>query len=248
MSQVFTAKKICEEALGAIGAFPVTESAADPEHLRRAMTWLDLLLAQLAGSTRLFALVPATITLTLEAGEDEYNLVETLGTELPTDKIQFPVNAWLEDGSGNRTPLTIHPRDKFEAIKTVTTTTGPPTCIYIDRLAAAPTLFTYPTVDASDTTPWIIKLDVQTYAPNVAPAGVTGTQPSGSVLTNFSQAWQRYMIVALAHDLGMGPIYKLSEQRLTRLDTKAKEAKTDLLAFENREHDTEPPVCEPWGL
>lgn len=250
MSQVFTAKQIAEEALGAIGAFPVTESAADPEHLRRAMTWLDLILAEIGGNNKIFALIPATLSFPLINGQSDYNLNQTLGANLPPEKIQNPVEAWLEDQAGNRTPIEIATFDKFEAAKTASSPspTGPPCLIHIDRLADTPILRTFPAADVADTNTYTLKLAVQTYAPNVAPAGVTGTQSQGAILTKFRQAWQRYLILQLAHDLGSGPIFKIAQTSLDNFAKKAGGSLLDLKAYENREHDTEDPVGEPNGL
>jgi hypothetical protein len=244
MSAVLPAVTICERALRAIGAFPVTESAADGEQLREAMTWLDLIMAEQAGATRLWFLVPATLSLTLTNGTSVYNLDQALGANLPIDQIQFPVEALLQYPSGRQEPLPIVNRDAFQAIEEKTAH-GPPRLIYIDRLPI-PTLTTWPTPPSTDPNTWIIKLDVQTYAPNVAPAGVTGTQPQGSIQTNFRQAWQRWLIVQLAHDLGSGPIFKLPETSLNRFGKMASTAKLALESFENREHQTTPPVGEAW--
>lgn len=246
MSKVLPAAQICAEALRAIGAFPVTESAPDGEQLRTAMTWLDLIMAQLAGTTRVFALVPATLEIAIVNGTQQYDLTTELAADLPIDRTQFPVDAWLEDGDGNRSPLTIVTRNKFEDVSK-TSETGVPCWIYIDRLPSSPQLYIFPTPDSTDTTEYVIKLVVQKYAPNVAPAGVTGTQPSGSIAHGFSVAWQRHLIAQLAHDLGAGPIVKLPETSLNRFMGMAAQAKAQIEAFENREHDTEPPIVEPWG-
>ena len=246
MSSQRTAKQICERALRAIGAFPVTDSAADGEQLREAMDWLDLILAERAGVGKLFSLIPATLSMPITNGTQSYNLHSALGTDLPVDRIQFPIQAWLEDAAGNRSDVQIVKSETFEAVSKADVI-GPPTMIHIDRLATTPILRIYPTPAVSDTTVWTIKLIVQTYAPNVAPGGVTGTTPSASVLTNFRQAWQRYLICQLSHDLGAGPIQKLPETSLTRFAGMAKQAKDELFAFENREHDDEAPIGEAFG-
>jgi hypothetical protein len=244
MSAVLSAVAICERALRAIGAFPITDSAADGEQLREAMTWLDLIMAEEAGSTKLWFLIPATISLTLTNGTSSYPLNTALGANLPLDQIQFPVEALLQYPDGKTHPLPIVHRDQFQAIEDKAAT-GPPRLIYIDRLPS-PTLTTWPTPPATDPNTWIIQLDVQTYAPNVAPAGATGTQPQGSIQTGFRQAWQRWLVAQLSHDLGAGAIFKIPETSLNRFGKMASLSKTALEAFENREHETVPPVCEPW--
>lgn len=243
MSRQRTAKEICERALRAIGAFPITDSAADGEQLREAMEWLDIIMAERAGVQRMFSLIPATLPILLTNGTTSYDLNSALGADLPVDRVQFPVEAWIEDAAGNRYPIEIATRETFEGVSKADTP-GRPVMIYIDRLAVSPKLSIYPTPPTSDPTVWTIKLVVQTYAPNVSPGGVTGTTPSASVLTNFRQAWQRWLIFQLSHDLGSGPIFKLPETSLTRFAGNAKVSKDDLNAFENQEHDTEAPVCD----
>lgn len=243
MSQVLTANQICERALRAIGAFPVTDPTADGEQVREAMFWLDLNMAQLAGSTRLFFFVQQQLSIVLTNGTTSYNLNNALGANLPIDGVQFPIEAWLQWPANDRKPLPIVTRDIFNSTSNPAET-GLPRMIYIDRLPV-PTLQIFPTPSVSDANVYTVLLDVQTYAPNVAPAGVTGTQPSGTALTKFRQAWQRYLIAQLSHDLGSGPIFKLPESSLNRFGKMASSARTELEAFENREHDDLPPIGEP---
>jgi hypothetical protein len=245
MSKVLTAKEISELALGATGDFPVTESAADPEQLRRAMQWLDLLIAQSAGTMKLFSLIPATIPLPLTAGQQTYVLNEELGADLPVDRIQFPVNAWISDAAGNRYPLEIVKSDVFER-RCKDTQPGRPQVIYIDRLPS-PTLRTWPIVDVNDPTVWTIKLDVQTYAPNVAPSGVTGTQVQASRAHSFRQAWQRWLVLQHTIDIASGPITKLPQTSIDNWRKEAVTAKLALEAFENQEHETSAPIVDAWG-
>lgn len=240
MSRLLTAKEVCERTLRAIGEFPVTMSAADGEQLREAMFWLDLIQAQIAGSTRLFNLIPQTLSITITNGTTSYDLNTALGADLPLDRVQFPVMAWLEDASGNRSDITIVTRDKFEEVSKASET-GTPVMIHIDRMPTARLRF-YPTPAVGSGT-WTLKLVVQTYAPNVAPSGVTGNTPSGSALHGFHQSWQRWLILRLNIDLAGGPITKLPDSSLNNWRKDEVEAKKDLLAFQNREHETEPPIC-----
>lgn len=246
MSRVMTAKDIGCRALRAIGAWPTTESAPDGENLREAMIWLDMIMAEIAGTERLFSRVtPSMLTFALVNGTSSYDFNATLGAALPADGIEFLVDAWLEDASGNRYSIEIVNREKFENVAKPADT-GRPIWIYLDLAGqpTAPLLRIFPTPDATDPTVWSLKLVGQTYAPNVAPSGVTGTIPQSTVLHQFGQAWQRFLTAQLAHDLGAGPIFKLPEASLTRFSAMAVGSKTRLLAFNNREHETTPCVGE----
>jgi hypothetical protein len=275
VSQVLTAAQICEQALRNIGAFPVTDSAADGEQLRQAMTSLDLIMAQIAGTNEIFFLVQQQLPIPIINGTGIYDLANSLGANFPIEGTQFPLQAWLFTGDdlgginfpdssvgegapddtdvgmasltspfGPRCPLRIATRSEFNSTHNPGET-GPPRMIYIDRLPE-PTLKIFPTPDVADTETYTILIDLQTYAPNVAPGGVTGTQASGSVLTKFRQAWQRHLIYQLSHDLGSGAIFKIGESSLNRFGKLASQAKLELEAFENREHDDAPPICDAY--
>lgn len=246
MSRVLTANDICARALRAIGAFPVTDSAPDGEQLREAMYWLDLLMAETVGVGQMFSRYTDTLDLPITNGTGSYDFFTSLGSELPTDRIQYIENAWCEDGNGNRWPIEVTTREKFEDVSR-SDESGRPVWLHIDR-TASPTLRIFPTPATTDTTEYTLKLVCQMYAPNVAPAGVTGTQPSGSVLHDLGQAWQRWLVLRLSLDLGSGPITKLPESSLARFERMAAQAEQALEASENREHETSDPLCEPWGM
>lgn len=244
MSRVLTASDICERGLRAIGSFPMSESAPDGEALREAMTWLDLIMGETVGTERMFSRIASTMSLPIVNGTQAYDLYTALGSDLPPDRLQFIVDAWLEDADGNRCALEIVGKQKFENVERPDET-GRPRWINIDiQSQNAPVLRTFPTVEATDPQTYFVKLIGQRYAPNVAPGGVTGTQPSGSVLHEFGQAWQRWLVLQLSHDLGSGPIIKLPEASLNRFGKMATDAKTRLDAFENRPQDTTAPIGE----
>lgn len=245
MSRTLKAVEICSRALRLIGKFPVTDTAPDGEDLREALHWLDLLMAEHAGTGRRFFLIPAEpMRIPLVADTATYDLADDV-QNVPADGFQFPVDAVLEDEQGNRTPLTIVARDTWDA-KTNMATSGAPCEVFIDRLAAEPKLSVYPVPAESDL--WTVVLNVQTYAPNVAPAGVSGSRPQGATETNYRQAWQRWLIYRLAIDLGNGAIVHLPLDRIASYERQARAAELELDAYENREHDTEAPVAQPYGM
>lgn len=247
MSRILTAAEIATRALRAMGQFPITDNSPDPAALAEAMRWLDMLMAETAGTERLFSRVtPTTLSLTLTNGTSSYDFYAALGSQLPTDRLQFIVDMWLEDGNGNRFTIDIVTRERFEDVDKPAET-GQPRWVYIDRAqlpSATPTLRIFPTPASTDTTVWTLKMVGQRYAPNVAPGGVTGTLPLSSVLHDFGQAWQRWLVLANARDISSGPVQKLPQASIDNFAKMAMEAKTRLLAFENREDDTSPPVCD----
>ena len=331
MSQVLSAKQTCERALRAIGNFPIADSSADGASLREAMIWLDLILAENAGTNKLLFLIPSPdlVSFTVANGVGTYDLLDALGADAPVDGVQFPVSAHIVTPSGpsvvnfggaipgaiavgqavadlstpanvpnpttvqainasaqqitlsgpstvlagetlqfssspatnvvslgtiggtgmvagtstfHRREVRIVTRDVFMAARDPNEN-GHPRMVYIDRLPDSQ-LYFHPFPAATDPGLYVLQLDVQTYAPNVAPAGVSGKRTQGETLTNFRQAWQRYLVAQLSHDLGAGPIFKIGEASLNRFGKMAAEAKERLEAFENREHDDLAPICE----
>lgn len=247
MSNILSAKDICERSLRAIGAFPVTESAPDGEQLREAMFWLDMELAELSGTNPLLFQQQEPTGFALTPGEREYRLSNAMGSAYPSEGIQFPRGAWLQDEDGNRYDVTIISRSAWNA-KAEPEQEGRPEEVYLDRLLEGPTLYTFPTLPEDEEETWTLYLDVQTFSPNVAPGGVTGKQPQGSIKTLMRPAWQRWAVFRNAMDIGAGPVAKISESSLTRFQKYAEQALAELLAFENREHDTEVPGTMPWGM
>jgi hypothetical protein len=240
MARILTAKEICERALRAIGAFPLSESAPDGEQMREALFWLDLIMAEVGGTARLFHLIPEGVGLKLKAGQSKYPLKASLAADYPIDGIQFPVDAHLRTPGGRRRPLMIVTRQTWETVDQLDAP-GIPRLVYIDR-QSLPTLWTYPSLPAGVAGEFVIELDVQRYTPNVAPGGVTGQAPQGSVLHGFGEAWQRFLIERLSQDLASGPIIKLPEQSIARFESQAMKAYAALMRFQNQEHDTEDPI------
>lgn len=248
MSRVLTAAEICHRALRAIGKFPVTETAPDPENEAEAMLYLDMILAEAVGTERMFKRFPETLSFDITNGTQDYDLYAELGDDLPTEGLEFVVQAYIEDGNGNRKPLEVVTREKFEDVSKPAET-GPVCFIHVDRnVENAPTLRIFPTPPTTDTNTYTIFLVCQRYAPNVSPGGVTGSQPQSSVAHEFAQAWQRWLVFQLADDLGSGPILKLPNESLVNFRAKHVPSKLKLLAFNDREQETTPPICEAWGM
>lgn len=193
MSRVLTATGIGSLALATIGAFTVNDTAPDPIHLQRTMQFLDMLLAETVGTRRMFHRIePGVLSLAITNGTQSYNLYTALGASLPADGIQFVVAAWCEDQDARRWPVEIVNQQKFETV-CEPDKTGPPEWMHLDA-TADPTLRIYPIPDSSDTNTYTLKLQVQKYAPDVAPGGITGTMPLTSVMHDFGQTWQRWMV------------------------------------------------------
>lgn len=232
-------REICERALRKINAFPITDTAADPEHLNEALYWLDMVLAELSGHARLWWWLTGTLSFALAASTQSYALKATLGSGYPAEGLLYPVECWYEDAAGNRTPLKIVRRDTFEE-RVKAGQTGDPAMVWIDRLGE-PTLWVWPVPAATGKT---LKLVYQTLSPQVAVQQPAGRPAQGNAPIDFPATWNLWAVTRLSAELGDGPIRSLPSSRIEAWRGQAERTKQMLLAFDNREHETEPPIIE----
>lgn len=243
MSRVLNANEICGFALRMVGAWPTSETAPLAEHLREALFRLDLIMAENAGVREVFHLQPPAIEVDLTNGQQAYNLRTLLLTQYPSQGIMFALDAALVLPSGTALPLEIVSREKWDRIPNLAQH-GVPVLAYLDRLTTDSMLRLWPVPAPSDTTLYKLRLNVQQGAPNLAPTGLSGARAEDTNVTGLRAAWQRFMIYSLAYDLGNGAINKQPIARLQLWKQDRDQAKGDIEAFENREHDTEPPIVD----
>lgn len=247
MSRTLDANEICSRSLRMVGEHPTSETAPAGEQLREAMFWLDLLMATNAGVREVFHLQPRTATLTLVPGQKDYSLQTIMGSAFPADGFSFPTDANLRWPGGNVLPLPIVKKQQYSAIGRPDDT-GVPRLLYLDRLPTASRLLTWPTLPATETQTYQILLDFQQSSPDLSPAGVSGARPNGTVVTGLRNAWQEWIILKLAIRLGSGPINKQPITQISLWEKQAAEIKVELDAFENRQHETTPPICASYGI
>lgn len=235
MSAVLTSREIAEEALRKIGAYSRADTGADPEDLRIALNWLDLIMSEFSGTTRVLWLVQRPFQFPLLANVQDYNLLDEAATAgAATADFEFIVSATLVwNNGGQRRPLELLRCDQFNR-RSRDSITGVPCVAYVDRLKA-PTLSLYPVPTADDT--YTCELSVQSFPSSTADyQNVAGVQ-GGLDAPGIRKSWQRWAILKLAAELGDGPVRRLSPAEIDRYKRDADIAEKKLLGFENREHD-----------
>lgn len=247
MSKVLNANELCGHALRMVGAWPTSETAPLAEHLREALFRFDLLMAENAGVREVFHLQLPTIEVELTNGQQSYNLRSLLLTEYPSQGIMFPIDAAIVLSSGTALPVEIVTREKWDRLPNLINY-GVPIFAYMDRLVADSMIRLWPYPAVGDTTVYKLRLNLQQGAPNLAPSGVTGAKAEDTNVTGLRAAWQRYFIYALAYDLGDGAINKQSPQRLQLWAKERDAALARIEIFENRDHDTEPPIVDGYRI
>jgi hypothetical protein len=245
-----TARQICEGALRMTGAYAVNDTAPRPQDMGVALELLDDLIGELSGVMECFWLLTSTLTIPLIADTQSYDVRTALGSDYPSQGIEYFRDAWIENTSGERCPIEIGTRAKFES-QSPQDSTGIPCLIHIDRLAPIQTLRVWPV--PTDAT-WSLKVVIQALSPTVRGVGpVPKARDGESISTSLPSSWNRWTKFALAADCGSGPVRRLPTSETNNWRVIANAAKNDLLAFQNREHETTPPIVasmdipyDPW--
>lgn len=227
MSVLFSARQVAEEALRLIGAYSPNDSAADGVELDIALTWMDLNLSQLAGTRQLWFLVSSSSTVPMVADQASYDLSDIL-----TDDLQFPQYAHLDTGNGTRHAIRIVSRREFENLS-VPAASGEPYYVHIDRLNI-PTMRVYPVptvVGAS------VILTHQGFLPDIA------DKVGGNAAHGLSVAWQRWLALATAIDIGSGPVRRMQVNDIASFERRAQDALAVLMGFNSgSEHTNAAPI------
>lgn len=232
-----TARQICEGALRRIGAYSINDAAARPQDMDVALQLLDDLVGELSGTMECTWLLTSTLSLALEADTASYDLKTKLGTAWPAQGIEYVREAWIEDETGTRGPIEIATRTKFEN-QSPQDQTGQPCLLHFDRLVPLPTMRVWPVpVDAA----WTLKLVIQTLSPTVRGTGPI-PKADQTITSTLPSSWNRWAIHALAADCGSGPVRALQQARTSEYRAVAAQSKAELMAFQNREHETTPPI------
>lgn len=235
MPTLLSVRSLCERALRKIGAFSIRDTEADPEEMAETMFYLDLLVAHVTGTRRVFWLVPATLELPLLADTAEYDIADI--TDYPTDGVAFPINAWLRDSSGHDEPVELVRRRAYENIPDKDGG-GAPQVVHIDRLTSKK-VYVHPVpTDASYT----LRIEAQVYS---ASYDVT-ENPNAEMRHGFGPEWQLWLIYALAAEIADGPVRRLPAPEVDRMRNTAARMLVEL-GDSNRETVSMPRRTAAWG-
>lgn len=232
MTQILSVGDICERALRRIGAYAIRSSGPRPEEMDEARLWLDMQIGHLSARARTWWLVPATATFPLTAGVAAYDLNSVLSALAPNG-VEFVIAVYLFDPVINRDirEIKLLRRLEFEAIEDKLRQ-GSPCHAYVTRDTRPTMTFADPVPDGVK--PYSVRLLLQQYAPNFAAIGNT------SKATMIRQAWNLYIVTALAALLANGPVRKLPGDEVKDLKTEADRLLLDLEAYDAQEQANEP--------
>lgn len=227
-----TAKKVAENALSTIGAFPASQPVPDEGELRKTLVWLEMLLNTQAG-IRPMAGFWRVIEIPIEAGTGDY-LLSDFDNSAGTQHV-FSVN--LVDDGGNVTPLDIEWENR-SIIENLEQTGEPRRCVITKDVY--PTIKIYPTpLQAHEDAGMVLRVRIQTYHDNIDETGIADSD------LLIRPSWYLWLTKRLAYEIGCGPVRRLVETELSRFKKDADDLETLLLARDGQYQSPKPPVTEP---
>lgn len=205
MAKLFNAREICVLSLRKIGAVAQQDASTPAGGLIDiALQHLDLILAEKSGTTRLWFLSPQELTFNYAKDSESVDMSSLVGANNRLDMVRAAYNDDTDD------EITLLTRDQFNIIKNGGA---------LD-FASGRTLYIGP--DGDDTYTAYLRpvptedITIRVTGTKLAPSVALATGTSSTAAHGFETAWQRWMVNALAADIGDGPIARLPEQRLDR--------------------------------
>lgn len=227
MSLLLSPTQIAVLALRKIGRIAWFESGGEGPAVAIAREYLDLVVAELAGTEQHTPFVPAEMTVVINEGQQQYDLAGILEPDP-----YWITAARRRDDEGREIPLKLITRIDWDDHEDRNTRTGTPCELYVRR-GTTPLAFLYPTPNADGT----MLLTGQTVSPDIATDANAGH--------GFETSWQLLLVDLLAIELGDGPVEKLPEQTLARFRNAAQMRKNQLVARGRPRNVAQPRKVKP---
>ncbi len=232
MSALLPVADIATHALREIGELSIYDGEPDAVALEVAIQRLDLLVAELAGTEAIWWLRPFQQQLPLTNGQQ---VVPLAGLATP---FQFFTHASLIATSDTppvaEVPVKLVSQQVYDAIPTKATG-GDPELVLIQR-RDSPQAALYP-VPARDGL--VLVLSGQAYATDL-------TADKGGADHGFPAAWQRWMVLQLAADIGSGPVRTIPPADRQEKRAEAARILSLLLARNSRQNLDRPRFVKPY--
>ncbi len=235
MPTIQSAKQIAENALSTIGAFPASRSAPDPGEMKKTLRWLEMLL-NYQTAIRPVDSFWTVADIPIEAGVGDYNLSDYVDESGACHVF----SAFLVDSGGNIEPLDLEYQSTAAAENLVRTGKPQRATVKMDTDAVNGTLSVYPTpTQTEQDAGYILRVRIQTFH---APIDETG---AGDEDVKLRPSWYLWATKRLAYEIGSGPVRRLAEGELARIDSDATRLENALLARDGQQISPGPPVTEP---
>ena len=235
MPTIKTAGKIAEDALSTIGAFPASQASPDPGELKKALNWLEMLLNHESG-IRPLAGFWQVFDIPIEGGIGDYNMADYADES----GVCHVFAAYLVESNGDTDPLEFEYEN--DAISENLEETGRP-CRATVTKDRDMVLKVYPTpTQTEEDSGLVIRVRVQTYHESIDPTGVADED------IRLRPSWYLWLTKRLAYEIGSGPVRRLSETELNRVEKDAMKLENALLARDGKYQGPVPPVQDPVAM
>lgn len=232
MPTIKTAKQIAEDALSTIGAFPASQSSPDPGELKKTLNWLEMLINYQSG-IRPLAGFWQVFDIPIEAGIGDYDMADYAEER----GVCHVFSATLVDLNGATDPLDF--QYESTAVQENLRETGRPSRATVTKDRDM-VLKVYPTpTQYEEDAGLVIRVRVQTYHEDIDASGVADED------IRLRPSWYLWLIKRLSYEIGCGPVRRLSEGELKRLEDNAQMLENALLARDGQGTSPRPPVTEP---
>jgi hypothetical protein len=232
LPNVQTAKNVAENALSTIGAFPASQSAPDPGELKKTLQWLEMLLSYQSG-IRPIAGFWQIFDIPLEANVGDYNMADYASKR----GVIHVFSAALVGVNSDPDFLDFVYED--DAVLENLSATGRPSRVSVTKDREM-MLKVYPTpTQVEQDAGLVIRVRVQTYHDTIDDEGIADED------INLRPAWYLWLTKRLAYEIGCGPVRRLAEGELKRLEDDAHKLENALLARDGQYSSPRMPVTEP---
>lgn len=207
-------------------------SQADQGELRTALQWLELMMNAQLGSRSMVGFM-RVLDIPVEAGVGDYNINDY--TEAA--EVQHVFSVSLIRSTGSVEPLDMLFEDEADGENL--SDTGTPDRVIVTR-ELRPRLRVFPTpTQSNEDNGDLLRVRIQTFHEEI---DITGAADSE---LNLRPSWFLWAIKRLSYEIGSGPVRRLSNSELDRIQTDYFLLENSLMARDGQENSGRPPVTEP---
>lgn len=235
MPTIQTAQQIAENALSTIGAFPASRSSPDPGEMKKTLRWLEMLL-NYQTAIRPIDSFWTVVDIPVEAGIGDYELADYVS---PSGACHV-FSVFLVNQTGHVEPIHLEYQSKAAGENLARTGCPERATVKMDTDNVNGTLSVYPTpTQSNQDAGLLLRVRIQTFH---APIDETG---AGDENINLRPSWYLWVTKRLAYEIGSGPVRRIADGELARLDSDANKLENALLARDGQQISSGPPVTEP---
>lgn len=232
MPNIQTANVVAENSLSTIGAFPASQQQPDPGEMKKALRWLEMLLNHESG-IRPLAGFWDVFDIPLEAGIGDYDMSDYADEA----GVVHIFSAFIVDQNGDVDPIDFQ-YESTAMMENLKATGRPTRATSTKDTDMVLRVFPTPTQVEEDSG-LVLRVRVQKYHKKIDETGVRNEDIS------MRPSWYLWLTKRLAYEIGSGPVRRLSEGELARLEKDADKLENALLARDGQYTSQRPPVTEP---